>query len=102
MRKLNNFNSKPRVDVNKPSVKTPENNTVNVASQPIAGNGNKLVTMSELKETKTEENDAGNVNQDFMVPLGDNSTIQLVNAGVNLPDGVEQLFFVSTNENQEN
>jgi hypothetical protein len=97
----------PKLDVklntsNQGNINLGNNNSVKVASQPIAGNGNKLVTMSELKETKTEENSAGNVNQDFMVPLGDNSTIQLVNAGVNLPVGVEQLFFVSTNENQEN
>ena len=83
-------------------VDTTDGTKINLVSQPLENQATRMVTMSELKETKTEENDDGNVNQDFMVPLGDDSIIQLVNAGVNLPAGVEQLFFVSTNENQEN
>ncbi|WP_265936272.1 MBG domain-containing protein, partial [Poseidonibacter antarcticus] len=40
-------------------------------------------------------------NQEQRVRLGSNDAIQIVNGGVKLPVGVEQIFFVSNNENNE-
>ncbi len=73
----------------------------NVSGSQILENENtKVITMSELKAK--EDTNSENVNQDIVVPLSDNSLVSLVNGGVNLPEGVDQQFFVANTDTQEN
>ncbi len=70
---------------------------VNVMSQPIQNQNTTMVTMGELRAN--QDTNTPNASNDIRVPVGDNSVIELVNGGVNLPAGVEQQFFVANNEN---
>lgn len=72
-------------------------NQVNVMSQPIQNQNTTMVTMGELRAN--QDTNTPNGNSDIRVPVGDNSVIELINGGVNLPNGVEQQFFVVNNEN---
>ncbi len=72
------------------------NTPVTLMSQPILNQETKVVTMSELKSS--QEN-TPNANSDIRVALSANSIVDLVNGGVNLPTGVEQQFYVATEEN---
>ena len=56
-----------------------------------------MVTMGELRAN--QDTNTPNGNSDIRVPVGDNSVIELINGGVNLPNGVEQQFFVLNTEN---
>jgi filamentous hemagglutinin family protein len=70
---------------------------VALVSQPLDGEVTKRVTMSEIRGMQQDANPAlsgSNVGQDTRVPLSENSIVDLVNGGVNLPDGVEQEFYV--------
>lgn len=75
---------------------------VALVSQPQENQPTKMITMSELKsmqpqpanENSQQNSDGTPVVQDVRVSVGDNSIIDLVNGGVNLPDGVEQEFYV--------
>lgn len=66
-------------------------------SQPIQNQNTTMVTMGELRAN--QDTNTSNGNNDIRVPVGDNSVIELINGGVNLPDGVEQQFFVVNTEN---
>ena len=72
-------------------------NQVNVMSQPIQNQNTTMVTMGELRAN--QDTNTPNGNSDIRVPVGDNSVIELINGGVNLPNGVEQQFFVVNTEN---
>lgn len=62
-----------------------------IVSTTTAGeNPNKVVSLGELQQANGQ---AGEVR----VPIGKNSIVDLVNGGVNLPNGVEQQFFVIAN-----
>lgn len=50
---------------------------------------NSLITLSEIKEAMRDST------QDVRVPFANNSIIDLVNGGVNLPEDVDQLFYVT-------
>lgn len=81
-----------------PIVMASTGNQVKVLSQPIQKQNTTMVTMGELKSN--QEVNTPNGNSEIRVPVGDNSVIELVNGGVNLPNGVEQQFFVvADNEN---
>ena len=69
---------------------------VNLISKPLDAQPTKAITLSEIKAMQPEKKDqSGNpVVQDTRVALSDNSVIDLINGGVNLPDGVEQEFYV--------
>ncbi|MDD2888703.1 MAG: MBG domain-containing protein, partial [Aliarcobacter sp.] len=73
------------------------NNPVKVMSSPVQNQNTKMVVMSELKAE--QKADAQNSRSDIRVPVGDNSIIELVNGGVNLPVGVDQLLFVVNEKN---
>ncbi|PUE65077.1 two-partner secretion domain-containing protein [Arcobacter caeni] len=73
-----------------------EGANVNLVSKPFDGEPTKAITLTEIKAMQPEKKDqSGNpIVQDTRVSLSDNSVIDLVNGGVNLPDGVEQEFYV--------
>ncbi len=64
-----------------------ENNVRIVSTTPTGENPNKIVSLGELQQANAG---VGEVR----VPLSDNSIVDLVNGGVNLPNGVEQQFFI--------
>jgi hypothetical protein len=76
------------------------NNNPNIVSEPvIQETATKLVTLSEIRINRenTQSNNGPEVNEDIKIPLSKNSIIDLVNGGVKLPEGLEQLFFVVNN-----
>ncbi|RXJ87206.1 filamentous hemagglutinin N-terminal domain-containing protein [Arcobacter sp. CECT 8985] len=74
-----------------------------VSSTPSNDTPTKLVSLSSLKQSKsTGDSTTPEVNGDVVVPLGQNSIINLVNGGVNLPSGVEQQFFVASQDSKGN
>ncbi|RXJ98776.1 hypothetical protein CRU98_08405 [Arcobacter sp. CECT 8986] len=75
---------------------------VNVISTPSNDTPTKLVSLSSLKQSKSTGDSTPTTNNDVIVPLGQNSIINLVNGGVNLPSGVEQQFFVASQEKGNN
>jgi len=75
-----------------PSASSINKNTKNLVSKPVKNANNKLITMSEAKARIKEK--TNQVVGELRVPIGENSVINLVNGGVNLPSGLEQLFFV--------
>ncbi|MEW6550784.1 MAG: MBG domain-containing protein [Campylobacterota bacterium] len=94
----------PKIEINRtvvapqaqPVVMASTGQTVNLLSQPTLNQNTTMVTIGELR---TEQNlDTPNASSDIRVPVGDNSIIELVNGGVNLPNGLEQQFFVVANE----
>jgi filamentous hemagglutinin family protein len=92
----------PKVNVVAPIVKTstPVNTTdgtnVNLVSKPSENQITKLVSMSELKSSQDSTNPTES--NEIRVPVGGDSIIELVNAGINLPKGVEQEFYVVAND----
>ncbi|WP_415498307.1 MBG domain-containing protein, partial [Arcobacter aquimarinus] len=83
-----------------PFIQTPtflNNGTpVNLVSAPIQNQPITMVSMGELR--LNQDSNILSASNDIRVPVGDNSKIELVNGGVNLPNGVEQQFFVVGNE----
>jgi hypothetical protein len=69
--------------------------TNTLISQPIEGQGTKRVSMSEAKAMQIE---SGGGDGEVRVPLSRDSMIELVDGGVNLPEGVEQEFYVADEE----
>ena len=67
------------------------NNARIVSTTNIGEQADTIVSLGELQQSN---GGAGEVR----VPLSDNSIVDLVNGGVNLPDGVEQQFFVVAND----
>lgn len=70
-----------------------DSGSVNLVSQTIVGQPNQVVTLSELK-TSSQENSNSNEKkevklEDVRVSLNQNSIVQIVNGGVNLPTGVD-------------
>jgi hypothetical protein len=63
-------------------------------SQPTQTIGDKAMTLTEIKQTQnvTEDNK-------IVIPVTANSMMKLVGAGVRLPVGVEQLYFVVDDKN---
>ena len=74
---------------------------VNVVSQPTSSQSSQSVSLGQLQQSQTNESGSQS-SGDIRVPASANSQIILVNGGVNLPDGVEQEFYVSANQNNEN
>ena len=99
----------PKVEVKIPEqvvINTPINtfngNRVNLLFAPIE---NQPTTMVSLSQISSETNNSGTVssgNTEVRVPVGDNSIMDIVNGGVNLPEGVNQLLFVVNEENKNN
>ncbi|RXJ67421.1 hypothetical protein CRV08_10865 [Halarcobacter ebronensis] len=77
----------PKFEPNtKTNVQINNGQSVNVVAKAEAGEDTKLVTLSQLQNSAGENS----VN----VPLGENSLVMLINGGVNLPNGVDQEFYV--------
>jgi filamentous hemagglutinin family protein len=82
---------------------------VALVSKPVENEPTKKITMSEIVDlqnnsTTTNSNtiSANKPNvQEVRVPLSQNSIVMLVNGGVNLPDGVDQEFYVVEERNNE-
>jgi hypothetical protein len=72
---------------------------VNVVSQPTSSQSSQSVSLGQLQQSQTEEPGSQGFVSDIRVPASANSQIILVNGGVRLPDGVEQEFYVSANQN---
>lgn len=77
---------------------------VQLMSTPSSDIPTDIVTMADIRQMQPTNSDsssqgnAGSVgNTDIRVPLGQNSLIQLLNGGVNLPTGIEQEFFMARN-----
>lgn len=73
-----------------------DSGNVNLVSQTTVGQSNQVVTLSELKTSSQDNaNDKKEIKlDDVRVSLNQNSIVQLVNGGVNLPTGVDQQFYV--------
>lgn len=81
-----------------------EGTKVALVSKPQEGEATKVLTLSEIKAMQTQpaegnkaeqqNNDGTPAVQETRVSLSANSIVDLVNGGVNLPDGVEQEFYV--------
>ena len=77
--------------------------SVNLVSQTVVGQPNQVVTLSELKTETTQTNEERNTQvQDVRVSLNQNSVVELVNGGVNLPEGVDQEFYVVRQDDKKN
>lgn len=77
---------------------------IQLMSTPSSDIPTDIVTMADIRQMQSTNSDpssqgnAGSVgNTDIRVPLGQNSLIQLLNGGVNLPTGIEQEFFMARN-----
>ena len=84
---------------NAPEVKI--NIDTNIVSKPeLEQLVTELITLTQIKQEQTNNNVANNapVNPDVKVPLSNNSIVELVNGGVSLPEGVDQVFFVVGNK----
>lgn len=79
-----------------------ENGNIQIVSKPnTRETADKVVTLADIKIAMKEDNTSTNaqgVQEDVRVPLSKNSIVELVNGGVNLPDGVDQQFFVVEDE----
>ncbi|RXJ81647.1 filamentous hemagglutinin N-terminal domain-containing protein [Arcobacter sp. F2176] len=79
------------------------NGNISIVSKTNDGeNANKVITLSEIKiamkDDNTKNTTPSNKQKDVRVPLSSDSVIDLVNGGVKLPEGVDQLFYVVENE----
>ncbi|MDY0328540.1 MAG: hypothetical protein RBR07_09855, partial [Arcobacteraceae bacterium] len=83
--------------ITKPVVLVQNETEVTVISQPIQRQNTRMVSMNELRNEKTP--DMLSQDTDIRVPILDGSKIELVNGGVKLPDGLDQLLFVVNEEN---
>jgi len=91
------------ITINPPNVETPNDigKNFNVAfstgenkqivSIPIEGQANQTITLSQARQMQLENGVSGEV---VRVPVSKSSIIEIVNGGVNLPNGVEQEFYV--------
>ncbi|WP_428024615.1 filamentous hemagglutinin N-terminal domain-containing protein [Arcobacter sp.] len=83
-----------------PSSSTPRVQTQTAASNMGLGNNARIVSTADIGETPNRVVSLGELQQanvgagEVRVPLSDNSIVDLVNGGVNLPNGVEQQFFI--------
>jgi hypothetical protein len=76
--------------------------SVAVMSEPVAGETLATVTMTELQsgtgggtpETAGEPGSAAPARPDVRVRIGGDSIVELVNGGMNMPEGVDQQFYV--------
>ena len=97
--KVNTFSRNKSINSN---ITVKSNNNTNVVSQPTNNQNITMVSMNELKLNNSDSNgNTVSINEDIRVPVEENSVIELVNGGINLPTGVDQLLFV-INEDQEN
>ena len=97
--KVNTFSRNKSINSN---ITVKSNNNANVVSQPTNNQNITMVSMNELKLNNSDSNgNTVSINEDIRVPVEENSVIELVNGGINLPTGVDQLLFV-INEDQEN
>ena len=83
-----------------------EGTKVSLVSKPLEGEPSKVLTLSDIRamqtaspssetgRTQQENNNNGFVIQETRVALSSDSIVDLVNGGVNLPEGVEQEFYV--------
>lgn len=77
-----------------------EGTKVALVSKPLENEATKMVTLSEIKAMQSSKSEGQNdtdstpVVKDIRISLSQNSIVELVNGGVNLPDGVEQEFYV--------
>jgi hypothetical protein len=88
--------------VNTPIIQPTISGGMSLVSQTIQGQPNQVITLSELR---TQNNSSENTNvqtQDVRVFLNGNSIIELVNGGVNLPDGVDQEFYLVREDSNNN
>jgi filamentous hemagglutinin family protein len=70
-----------------------------VSTTSTGENANTVVTLADIKQAMSESSPTGTAQpQEVRVPLSKNSIVDLVNGGVNLPDGVDQQFFVVSDE----
>jgi filamentous hemagglutinin family protein len=99
-----------RTVVNTPQVKIPQTATPAPRTQIVPnnlglGNNARIVSTTTTGEQADQIVSLGELQQanggagEVRVPLSDNSIVDLVNGGVNLPNGVDQQFFVVTEEN---
>jgi len=98
--------TKVNIPAFKTTTTTPNNAGQNVAinfniggnqmliSQPIEGQLTQRITLGEARQMQLESGVSG---EEVRIPLSRSSMIELVNGGVNLPDGVEQEFYVAEN-----
>jgi len=82
----------------KPPVQAPQQfsfggESVQLASIPSADTPNQLIGTQEARAMMQ-----GNQTGDFSVPVEQNSQLHLINGGVHLPKGLEQLFYIAQRE----
>lgn len=70
---------------------------VQLMSTPLGDTPTQIISLGEIRQMQQES--AGGTDgvrsPDIRIPLGQNSLIQLVNGGLNLPTGIEQEFFMA-------
>lgn len=81
-----------------------EGTKVSLVSKPQEGEPSKVLTLSDIRAMQTQPEQTNNGGdgqtnatpafQETRVALSDNSIVDLVNGGVNLPEGVDQEFYV--------
>ena len=80
-----------------------DSGSVSLVSQTIQGQPNQVITLSELRTQNNSSNENTNIQtQDVRVSLNGNSIIELVNGGVNLPDGIDQEFYLVRQDSNNN
>lgn len=82
-------------DIEKPEFQLPKfDRNSKVTFEPMDGETSKMVSIDEIKSTQIVDSQSN----DTVVPLSNNSVIDLINGGLHLPKGVNQQFFVLDNE----
>lgn len=83
-----------------------EGTKVSLVSKPLEGEPSKVLTLSDIRamqpspssnnsnQSEQQNNNGTPIIQETRVALSANSIVELVNGGVNLPEGVEQEFYV--------
>ena len=89
--------------VNTPIIQPTISGGMSLVSQTIQGQPNQVITLSELRTQNNSSNENTNIQtQDVRVSLNGNSIIELVNGGVNLPDGIDQEFYLVRQDSNNN